>query len=137
MPAVFNTQDEDLHKRLRNPIASLYSTTNVVKFEPLVDQTLAVLLKQLDERCLGSSEVPFDLGDWMQYFAFDFMGTLTFSRRYGFLEQGRDVYGILEEIWTFMKMVSPVCSRFGCESQNCWLLIHTIVLSDGPDPVVG
>lgn len=85
--------------------------TNVVKFEPLVDQTLAVLLKQLDDRYLGSSGVPFNLGDWLQYFAFDSMGTLTFSRRYGFLEQGCDVHGILGEIWTFMKMVAPVGSR--------------------------
>jgi hypothetical protein len=109
MPAVFNTQDEDLHKRLRNPIASLYSMTNVVKFEPLVNQTLTVLLKQLDDRYLGSS-VPFDLGNWLQYFAFDSMGTLSFSRRYGFLEQGHDVNGILGEIWTFMKTVAPVGS---------------------------
>ena len=31
MPAVFNTQDEDMHKHLRCPIAPLYSMTNVVK----------------------------------------------------------------------------------------------------------
>lgn len=107
MPAVFNTQDEDMHKHLRCPIAPLYSMTNVVKFEPLVDQTLAVLLKQLDDRFL-SNNMPFDLGDWLQYFAFDSMGTLTFSRRYGFLERGRDVHGILGEIWAFMKRVAPV-----------------------------
>ncbi|KAI3275302.1 hypothetical protein DTO003C3_1849 [Penicillium roqueforti] len=106
MPAVFNSQDEDLHKRLRSPIAPLYSMTNVVKLESFVDQTLAVLLEQLDGRFLGSNDVPFDLGSWLQYFAFDSMGTLTFSRRYGFLEQGRDMNGILGEIWKFMKRVS-------------------------------
>ncbi|KAH0593197.1 hypothetical protein MHUMG1_08919 [Metarhizium humberi] len=104
LPAVFNTQDEDLHKRLRSPIAPLYSMTNVLKFEPLVDETLRLLLKQLDDRHLGGSS--FNLGNWLQYFAFDSMGTLTFSRRYGFLVQGRDVHGILEEIWTFMKTVA-------------------------------
>ena len=97
MPAVFNTQDEDMHKHLRCPIAPLYSMTNVVKFEPLVDQTLAVLLKQLDDRFL-SNNMPFDLGDWLQYFAFNLMGMLTFLQ----------LYGILGEIWAFMKRVAPV-----------------------------
>ncbi|KAJ5334997.1 hypothetical protein N7452_007400 [Penicillium brevicompactum] len=106
MPAVFNTQDEDLHKQLRSPIASLYSMTNVVRLEPLVDETLTVLSKQLDERFVGTNDKPFDLGDWLQYFAFDSMGTLTFSRRYGFLEQGRDMHGILQEIWNFMTRVA-------------------------------
>lgn len=110
MPVVFNTQDEDLHKRLRGPIASLYSMSNVVKFEPLIDRTLAVLLQQLNDRYLDNGGVAFDLGNWLQYFAFDSMGTLTFSRRYSFLEQGSDVHGILNEIWTFMKMVAPVGS---------------------------
>lgn len=108
MPAVFNTQDEDLHKQLRSPIASLYSMTNVVRLEPLVDETLTVLSKQLDERFVGTNDKPFDLGDWLQYFAFDSMGTLTFSRRYGFLEQGRDMHGILQEIWNFMTRVAVV-----------------------------
>ncbi|KAB8073082.1 cytochrome P450 [Aspergillus leporis] len=106
MPAVFNTQDEELHKQLRSPIASLYSMTNVVKLEPLVDQTLAVLWKQLDQRFLSANDKPFYLGNWLQYFAFDSMGTLTFSRRYGFLEQGRDMHGILDEIGSFMTRVA-------------------------------
>ncbi|KAF7586585.1 hypothetical protein BBP40_008642 [Aspergillus hancockii] len=107
MSAVFNTQDEDLHKQLRSPIAPLYSMTSVVSLEPLIDKTLNIFLKQLDDRYVGSSEV-FDLGSWLQYFAFDVMGTLTFSRRYGFLEQGRDVHQILQEIWKFMKTVAPI-----------------------------
>jgi hypothetical protein len=110
MPAVFNTQDENLHKQLRNPISPLYAMTNVIRFEPSVDQTLLVLLEQLDSRYAGTN-VPFDLGNWLQYFAFDSMGTLSFSRGYGFLEQGRDVHGILGEIWTFMKTVAPVRLR--------------------------
>lgn len=114
MPAVFNTQNEDLHKRLRSPIAPLYSMTNVVKLKSFVDQTLAVLLKQLDDRFLDSNDVPFDLGSWLQYFAFDSMGTLTFSRRYRFLEQGCDMNGILGEIWKFMKRVSVVGSSSAC-----------------------
>lgn len=107
MPAVFSTQDENIHKQLRSPIASLYSMTNVLRDEPAVDKTLDVLFQQLDQRFVGLDKV-FDLGSWLQYFAFDVMGTLTFSKRYSFLEEGKDVHGVLDAIWKFMKTAAPV-----------------------------
>jgi hypothetical protein len=32
-----------------------------------------------------------DLGNWLHWFAFDVLGEVAFSRKFGFLEQGRDV----------------------------------------------
>ena len=40
----------------------------------------------------------FDLGRWLQYYAFDVIGELTFSKRLGFIEGGEDVGGIIESI---------------------------------------
>lgn len=111
LPVVFNTRDEYLHKQLRSPIASLYSMTNVVALEPFVDKTLGVLFEQLDSRFVETQQ-EFDLGNWLQFFAFEVMGTLSFSERYGFLEKGCDTNGLLESIWEFMKTVAPVCWRF-------------------------
>ena len=108
MPVVFNTRDEHLHKQLRSPIASLYSMTNVLALEPFVDKTLSVLFEQLDSRFV-KTQCEFDLGDWLQYFAFEVRGTLSFSKQYGFLEHGCDTNGLLESIWAFMKRVAPVC----------------------------
>jgi len=110
LPAVFTTQDEQQHKQLKNPIAPLYALSNVVTFEGFVDEVLGVLFQQLDERFVDSHD-SFDLGDWIQYFAFDVMGTMTFSSRYGFLETGQDVDGMLQSIWSFMLTVAPVSSR--------------------------
>ncbi len=107
---VFNTRDEKLHKQLKNPIAPLYSLTNVVTFESFIDQVLRVFFDQLDERYVQSQR-PVDLGNWLQYFTFDVMATMTFSRRYGFLEQGQDVGGMLEKIWQFFITTAPVSSR--------------------------
>ncbi|KAL8724679.1 MAG: hypothetical protein Q9166_007813 [cf. Caloplaca sp. 2 TL-2023] len=101
LPLIFTTRDEALHKQLKNPIAPLYSLSNTVTHENLVNQVLQVLFHQLDRRFV-ESHTTFDLGNWLQYFAFDVMGTLTFSRRYGFLENGQDVNGMLETIWNFM-----------------------------------
>ncbi|KAL8720222.1 MAG: hypothetical protein Q9225_002884 [Loekoesia sp. 1 TL-2023] len=106
LPAVFNTRDEVLHKQLKNPIAPMFSLSNTVTHEGFVNQVLQVLFRQLDQR-YASSHTTFDLGNWLQYFAFDVMGTLTFSKRYGFLEKGRDVNGMLETIWNYMTDAAP------------------------------
>ena len=106
-PAIFTTQDENQHKQLKSPIASLYSLSNAITFESFVDEVLDVLCHQLDERFV-SSEATFDLADWLQYFSFEVMVTMTFSKRCGFLETGRDVNGILATVWNFMLTVAPV-----------------------------
>lgn len=107
LPAIFTTQDEQQHKALKTPVASLYSLSNVISFEPFVDQVLGVLFEQLDERFVKNQATP-DLAEWLQYFAFDVMGTMTFSKRYGFLETGSDVRGLIGAIWDFMLTIGPV-----------------------------
>lgn len=110
LPAVFNTQDETIHKQMKTPIAPLFSISNIITYEPLVDTVLDVTCKALDDRFAKTGKV-FDLTDWLQYYAFDVMGTLTFSKRYGFLEQGRDIDGMLLSIWNYMRSVAPVSKR--------------------------
>ncbi|KAL4931703.1 cytochrome P450 [Aspergillus undulatus] len=107
LPAVFNTRDETLHKMIKSPIAPLFSLSNVLPLESFVDDTIQVMVEQLDRRFAETNQT-FDLADWLQFFAFDVMGTLTFSKRYGFLEQGRDVDGMLGTIWTFMTTAAPM-----------------------------
>ncbi|ROV97807.1 hypothetical protein VPNG_08651 [Cytospora leucostoma] len=107
MLAVFNTQDERMHKTIKSPIAPLYSLSNVVMFEGLVEGVLSCLADQLDKRFAGTG-LTFDLGEWLQYFAFDVMGTMSFSKRYGFLESGEDVEGMLEAISKFMETAAPM-----------------------------
>ncbi|KAL4875056.1 cytochrome P450 [Aspergillus karnatakaensis] len=101
LPAVFSSTDENVHKNLKTPIASLYSMSKILPLEPFVDKTLDVLCQELDSRFVETKKV-FDLADWLQFFAFDVMGTLTFSKRYGFLERGVDVGGVLGVIWGFL-----------------------------------
>lgn len=93
--------------RMKKPIAPIFSFSNVLTFEKFVDQILELLFTQLDQR-FARSETPFDLGDWLQFFAFEVMGTMTFSRQYGFLEKGCDGNGLLGAIWDFMQTAAPV-----------------------------
>jgi hypothetical protein len=107
MLAVFNTQDEQMHKRIKSPIAPLFSLSNVVQFESLVEEVLECLSQQFDKRFVETGET-FDMCEWLQFFAFDVMGTMSFSKRYGFLEEGHDVNGMLDAIFQFMKTAAPV-----------------------------
>ncbi|KAL9081764.1 MAG: hypothetical protein Q9159_007055 [Coniocarpon cinnabarinum] len=88
------------------PIAPLFSLTNILSLEPFVDEVILVMFAQFDERFVGS-QAQCNLGDWLQYFAFEVMATMTFSQRYGFLESGSDTNGLIEAIWRFMKGAAP------------------------------
>ncbi len=95
MPGLFNTTDNKLHRIMRRPIASIYSMSNLVGFESYVDSTMKVFFDQLNKHHTQTG----DLGVWLQWFAFDVMGEITFSRRLGFLERAEDVDGIMGSIW--------------------------------------
>lgn len=68
LPTIFATQDETLHRMLKRPIAGVYSMSNLVSFEPLVDRTMSIFIQELDHRFVRPEEVC-DLGAWLQYFA--------------------------------------------------------------------
>ena len=82
---------------MKKPIASAYSLSMIKEFEPLLDSTTAVFLSRLDELFASTGKVC-DLGKWLQYYAFDVIGEMTFSKRLGFLEKGQDVEGIVASV---------------------------------------
>ncbi|MCJ1468060.1 hypothetical protein MMC07_006686 [Pseudocyphellaria aurata] len=133
LPAVFNTRDETVHKQLKTPIAPLFSVSNVTTLESFVDAVLDVMCHALDERFVQTGKI-FDLADWLQYFAFDVMGTLTFSKRYGFLENGHDVDGMLQAIWQYMDTAAPITQITWFDewwNKNSWIARFRQPLSIG------
>lgn len=68
LPTIFAAQDEGLHRILKQPIAGVYSMSNLVSFEPLVDRTMDVFRQELDRRFVVPGEAC-DFGAWLQYFA--------------------------------------------------------------------
>ncbi|KFY63720.1 hypothetical protein V496_03747 [Pseudogymnoascus sp. VKM F-4515 (FW-2607)] len=107
VPTIFATQDEDQHHTLRRPIAAIYSMSNVVSFEPYVDSTMSVFIDQLNKRFV-EPDLVCNFGTWLQMFAFDVMGEITFSRRLGFLESGTDIDGLMQHIWAYFKKAAPI-----------------------------
>ncbi|KAI5810819.1 pisatin demethylase [Pyronema omphalodes] len=92
---MFNTTSEKVHAAFRKPVANMYAQSTLIGYEPLVDSTIRMLGKRLDEFADGRE---MDLGLWLQYFAFDVIGEMTFSKRLGFLETGTDVEGVIAGI---------------------------------------
>ncbi|KAI8933230.1 hypothetical protein NX059_009864 [Plenodomus lindquistii] len=107
IPDVFATLDEDVHRQMRRPVANLYSIGNLVSFEPLITSTLRHLFMRLDERFTDREDTAFDMYDWLQFFTFDVIGEVTFSRRLGFLDAGGDIEGVIEANWNYFKAAAP------------------------------
>jgi hypothetical protein len=107
VPGIFATQDPVIHQTLKRPVANAYSLSALVSFESRVDSTMEVFCTQLKERFVDKQQVC-DLGKWLQMFAFDVIGELTFSKRLGFLESGEDVNGVMAGIWNTFKQTSLV-----------------------------
>lgn len=74
--------------------------TSLVQFEPLVDSTTIEFLKQLKQRYADRSGGTgiVDIGTWLQYYAFDVICELTYSKRMGFVERGQDVERIISSL---------------------------------------
>lgn len=71
--------------------------TNVKSFEPLMDPVIVKFMHALEARFVDGANAgkSFDASDWCNFAAWDIMSEITFSKQFGFLEQGRDVGGFL------------------------------------------
>ncbi|MCJ1435911.1 hypothetical protein MMC27_005287 [Xylographa pallens] len=98
--------DSDLHRQLKKPVAKIFSMSNLVTFETFVDSSTILFFSRLNE--LYGQGTPCDLGIWLEWLVYDVLGELTFSKRYGFLEQAKDVDNIIFDVGKHFDKVSLV-----------------------------
>ncbi|KAM5363917.1 hypothetical protein ACJZ2D_011769 [Fusarium nematophilum] len=110
LQSMFNTTDEKFHAKLRRSVSNAYAMSTLVNFEPLVDSTSEEFLKQLKLRYAGKpgDSGVCDFGTWLQFYAFDVIGELTYSKRLGFVDQGVDVDNIIGNLERLLNYVSVV-----------------------------
>lgn len=89
---MFSTQDPEEHKYLKRSVAQKFSMTSIRTLEYLVDPCTQLFIDSMVD--LEGQVV--DLGAWLQWYAFDVIGAITFSRTFGFMEQRRDVNEVIE-----------------------------------------
>ncbi|CAH0050575.1 unnamed protein product [Clonostachys solani] len=96
---LFATRDESYHRRIKRPIAHTYSMAALTALEPKIDHVSKLLMQKL--KAFESANQSFDLGEWLQWYAFDVIGNLTFSRTIGFIEESKDIDNIIGSIGSF------------------------------------
>ncbi|KAH7631608.1 cytochrome P450 [Sordaria sp. MPI-SDFR-AT-0083] len=91
---MFSEVDNALHARMKRPVVRHYSVPSVLAMEPLMDKVINDLLGHLQTRYVDTKK-ECEFGEWLGYYAWDFLGIVTFSTKFGFMEKGCDFDGTL------------------------------------------
>lgn len=107
LPSLFSATDEAFHANLRRSVNNAFSMTSLVHYEPMVDDTTEVFLDQT-EKLFASTNKVCDFAGWLQFFAFDVIGSITYSKRHGFVEKNEDIDGIVAQLTRTFDYAGPV-----------------------------
>lgn len=108
LPSLFSTTDEQYHAQLRRSTNSAFSMSALVQYEPSVDSATAIFLDQT-ESLFSSRNAVCDFAQWLQWYAFDVVGEITYSKRHGFIEGAEDVDGMVSYLGWIFGYVAVVC----------------------------
>lgn len=81
--------------------------SNLVQYEPFVDSTTELFLNQT-EKLFAKTGDSCDFANWLQFYAFDVIGEMTYSKRHGFLDENKDIDGIVGYLGKLFAYVAPV-----------------------------
>ncbi|KAH6616598.1 cytochrome P450 [Boeremia exigua] len=84
------TDPKEQVRRSKN-LAAGFALSHVIKSEPYIDGCIRLLKTRLLESARSEKQVHLD--EWFNYMAFDIIGEVIFSQRFGFLEAGKDLGG--------------------------------------------
>ncbi|KAG7122389.1 Cytochrome monooxygenase gsfF like protein [Verticillium longisporum] len=93
--SLFNMQDASVHARFRKVAASSYSFSHVKKMEPMIDDRIQSWVDRLDD-LFAKPRQKFDFAPWAVYMAYDVISEVGFGAPFGFVEQGKDVEGLIQ-----------------------------------------
>ncbi|KAL2211773.1 cytochrome P450 [Sarocladium strictum] len=128
---MFNTQDKAFHDKHTKPIGGFWTLSKVLEAEPLVDETLREFVRKLNQEFVEKDAVCM-MDDWISYFTWDATANVSWGKTYGFIEEGKDIAGIINESNAALKYFAPV-------SQMPWLdnlLDKNPLFRIGPKPLV-
>ena len=109
LASLFSMIDEKEHAQQRRCVNSAFSMSALVQYEPSVDDATAKFLDQTEALFVSKNAVC-DFAEWLQFLAFDVIGQITYSKRHEFVDQGKDIDGMvgyLARIFSYVAPVSP------------------------------
>lgn len=101
---IFAEQDMKRHADERKQFQHVYSLSSLVLYESFVDECADMLVQRLRERAAEASTTgssrprAVDMAHWFQAYAFDVIAYLTFGGRFGFLDAGEDIRGMMSQL---------------------------------------
>ncbi|KAI0156379.1 cytochrome P450 [Xylariaceae sp. FL1272] len=101
MTNMFADRSIQNHADTRRQLQSTYTMTSLVSYEPYVNKCSDLFSQRLAEMAAAGTSV--DMGHWLQCYAFDVIGEITFGKRFGFLDQGIDIERLMSTIeWSLV-----------------------------------
>ncbi|KAJ5670587.1 cytochrome P450 [Penicillium maclennaniae] len=105
---LFSNQDEKWHSTFIRPIKNLYSMSKVQDVEHNVDITIQLFLEKLRERFVRPGKTC-EVSEYINFFAWDAMSQVTFSKDLGILEAGCDYKGFLGRSTKTLDYFASIC----------------------------
>jgi hypothetical protein len=107
LASLFSTIDEDYHTAFRRNVSHVFSMSSLIQYEKSVDSTTMVFLQQT-KRLYATTGAVCDFATWLQFYAFDVIGEMTYSKRHGFIDEARDIDGIVGYLGRLFSYAAPV-----------------------------
>ena len=98
--------------------------------EPGVNLCTQIFLDKLGSYADRKESLGLGLDAWLQYYSFDVVGEFVFAKKLGFLEEGRDVDGMIQAIQGML----VYASIYGSSARNASCLTGQSFVSDFPTP---
>lgn len=135
MPSMFSARDPSYHRNLKIPVAQLFSMTNMKNYESYADDCTRIFIEAM--RDLEGK--PVDAAVWLQWYAFDVIASITFQRRFGFMEQRQDLDSMIGGIDTALQYIKIIGQY---PKLHAWLLgnrplmkVLKTLIPNLPDPL--
>ncbi|OQD61524.1 hypothetical protein PENPOL_c016G07209 [Penicillium polonicum] len=93
---LFSVRDVSYHSSLKKVIGGLYTKAAVLDLESKIDTCVEMFTNQLRKRTQDDGPTNVDMSLWVHLFAFDCLGELNVSKKFGYLDTGRDFNGFIE-----------------------------------------
>ena len=131
-------------------MGSLYTTTAATELEFHIDSCVRLFTSRMEEFAREPGKAV-NMSAWLQYYAFDSLGEVNFSRKLGFLASGTDVDGICEldhkqmMYFALVGTQAPPGKSFHVTKQlqmgqsptleRCWSRISSLAGARAPNPL--
>lgn len=103
------------HKQMKSLVAPAYSLSYLRHLEPPVDECSGKIVDVMYD--LAGQSI--DLGEWLQWYAFDTIGNITFSRTFDFMDTRSDPHNVISGLEKGL-MYSTVVGQL--PGRHSWLL---------------